>query len=94
MLDLHIDRLSLTIANGAGHEHRVEPIAARAVALLGERLDSWLADRRAAPGPGAIEGLRAAPVSMDLGRLSDEAAADQLADALLAALAPRLELMR
>jgi hypothetical protein len=89
-----IDRLSLSVAGAAGHEHRLEPIAARAVALLGERLDRWAAEGGAAPAPGAVAGLEAPPVNLDLAASTDEDAAGLIADALLAALAPRIALTR
>jgi hypothetical protein len=92
VLDLQIDRLSLTLAGAAGHEHRVEPIAARAVALLGERLDRLLAEGAARPAAGAAGALEAPPVNLDLAASTDEDAAGLLADALLAALAPQLDI--
>lgn len=92
MLDVTIDRLNLTVAGAAGHEHRLEPIAARAVALLGERLNRRINDGNAAPAGGAVETVSAPPVNLDLAASTDEDAASLLADALLAALTPQLDI--
>ncbi len=80
MSELRIDRLRLTVRNGAGQEHRLEPVARLAAALLAERLAS---------GPAAVAPaahLVAAPVRVSLDGLSDQAAADRIASAWLAAL--------
>ena len=83
MFDLKIERLKLNIDNAAGHEHRIHPIALRAVALLAERLD----------GPGGIkvsrdrwEAIAAAPVDLHLGVMSNEQAAEGIATAWANAL--------
>lgn len=83
MFDLKIDRLRLNIDNAAGHEHRIQPIALRAVALLAERLD----------GPSGLEISRerwdtiaAQPVDVQLGVMSDEQAAEGIATAWANAL--------
>jgi len=83
MFDLKIDRLRLNIDNAAGHEHRLQPIALRAVALLAARLD----------GPHGFEvsrdrwdTLAAQPVDLQLNVMSDEQAAESIASAWSTAL--------
>ena len=78
MIDLKIERLRLNLDNAVGHEHRLQPIALRAVALLAARLD----------GPGEIEvsrdrwdTLAAEPVDLQLNVMSDEQAAESIATA-------------
>jgi hypothetical protein len=86
MLDLKIERLRLNVANAAGHEHRLEPIALRAVALLAERMD-------APPGIGVSRNqwdlLNAEPVNLQLNMMSDEQAAEGIATAWANALTAR-----
>lgn len=88
MFDLKIDRLRLNIDNAAGHEHRIQPIALRAVALLAERLD----------GRGGLKVSRdrwdtiaAEPVDLQLNAMSDEQAAEGIATAWANALTSRAE---
>ena len=83
MIDLKIERLRLNISNAAGHEHRIRPIALRAVALLAKRLD----------GPGALEVPRerwdtiaARPIDLHLNAMSNEQAAEGIATAWANAL--------
>jgi len=84
MFDLEIQNLRLTIQNAQGHEHRLAPIAERAMALLAERADEhW---RTAATRAGQP----AAPLNLDLGHTGDEQAARLIADMCLEALALRL----
>jgi hypothetical protein len=85
-LHLRIELLRLTIRNAAGHEHRLRPITARAAAILAEGLDT----RRTSgpPAPAGALALVAAPVRVDLARMSDAAAARAIASAWLAALTP------
>lgn len=76
MFDLRIGRLRLNIENAAGHEHRIQPIALRAVSLLAQQLDG--------PGANGISGrqlraLSAEPIDLDLSRMSDEQAAEGIA---------------
>ncbi len=85
-LDLRIELLRLTIHNAAGHEHRLGPIAARAAAILAERLDA-----RRTSGPPVPTGptpLAAAPARVDLARMSNDAVAHEIAGAWLAGLTP------
>ena len=91
MLDLKIDSLNLNIENGAGQEHRIQPIALSAVTILADRLS----EREAAgirSGGVTVEDLNAAPVSLDLNKVSNHQAAEQIANAWLEALALRLKL--
>ena len=88
MFDLKIERLRLNIDNAAGYEHRIQPIALRAVALLAARLD----------GPHGIEVSRerwetiaAEPVDLQLNVMSDEQAAEGIATAWANALTGKAE---
>jgi len=81
MVDLKIERLRLNIGNAVGHEHRIQPIALRAVALLADRLD----------GPHELtrdrwDTITAEPVDLQLNVMSDEQAADGIATAWANAL--------
>ena len=78
MAELKIERLRLNIQNAAGHEHRIEPIALRAVTLLAKHLDG--------PGGNAFSGkhlntLSAEPIDLNLSYMSDEQAAEGIARA-------------
>ena len=81
MFDLKIDRLRLNIDNATGHEHRIHPIALRAVALLAERLDgsSKLSRER-------WDTIAADPIDLHLNVMSDEQAAEGIAMAWANAL--------
>jgi hypothetical protein len=92
MLDLKIDLLRLGIDGAAGCEHRLEGIARRAVALLGDRLSTREGDSGWRGGRVHREGLSLPPVSLDLARLSDERAADAIAAALFEALSVQLRI--
>ena len=88
MFDLKIERLRLNIDNAAGHEHRLQPIALRAVALLAARLD----------GRGGLEVSRerwdtiaAERVDLQLNVMSDEQAAEGIATAWANALTGKAE---
>jgi hypothetical protein len=83
MFDLKIDRLKLNINNATGHEHRIRPIALRAVALLAARLD----------GSGALnvsrerwDAVAAEPINLHLNVMSNEQAAEGIATAWANAL--------
>ena len=80
MFDLKIDRLRLNIDNAAGHEHRLQPIALRAVALLAERLDGLAVSR------DRWDTIAGEPVDLQLNVMSDEQAADGIATAWANAL--------
>ena len=81
MFDLKIDRLKLNINNATGHEHRIRPIALRAVALLSERLDgsSGLSRDR-------WDAVAATPIDLHLNVMSNEQAAQGIATAWANAL--------
>jgi hypothetical protein len=88
VIDLTIDRISLEL-HAAGHEHRVQPIVARAVTLLGERIVT-LGDELPDPPPTAVEALSAAPLRLDLAGMGDEEATNRIADGMFEAIAPHL----
>jgi hypothetical protein len=89
VIDLRIDRISLELHAAAGHEHRVQPIVARAVTLLGERIVA-LGDELPDPPPAAVEALSAAPLRLDLAGMGDEEATNRIADGMFEAIAPHL----
>jgi hypothetical protein len=91
MPDLQIDQLSLHIENAVGHEHRIQPIAARAAALFAEQLHARWANGGQVPASGSIENVSAPAVSLNLGSMSNEQAAYEIASAWLAALALKLQ---
>jgi hypothetical protein len=86
MLDLKIDCLQLTIENAAGHEHRLQPIAARAAVIFAERLNERWAEGGRALASMSIDSLSAPPLSLSLNDMSNEQAAQAIAIAWLAAL--------
>jgi hypothetical protein len=80
-MELKIERLKLNISNAAGHEHRIRPIALRAVALLAARLD----------GPSGLsrdrwDAVAATPIDLHLNVMSNEQAAEGIATAWANAL--------
>jgi|HubBroStandDraft_1064217.scaffolds.fasta_scaffold07991_4 hypothetical protein len=77
MPDLKIDSLQLGFSNIAGHEHRVQPIALRAAALLAERFNK-----------GQSGGAGGTNVNLEVS--SDEEVASAIADAWLETLAMKL----
>jgi hypothetical protein len=87
MLDLKIDRLILTIANGAGHEHRVGPIAERAVALFAEGSLKLL--ERGEGRSDIFESLGGS-VDLNFNSTGNEQAARAIADGWLQAMALKL----
>ena len=88
MFDLKIDRLRLNIDNAAGHEHRIEPIARRAVALLAKRLDK---SERLDVSRDRWNEIAAEPVDLQLSVMSDEQAAEGIASAWADALTGKAE---
>jgi hypothetical protein len=88
MLDLKIDRLVLTIVNGAGHEHRIGSIAKRAAALFAEG-SLKLLEREVACSNlfGSLEG---GSVDLNLNTTGNEQAARAIANAWLQALGLKL----
>jgi hypothetical protein len=87
MSEWRIDRVRLRVDNAAGHEHRLEPLARLAAALVAERLARGPASDEPAPPSGAAR-LRAPSVRVNLAVMSDRAAARRIASAWLAALLP------
>jgi len=92
MLDLKIDCLRLNIENVAGHVHRIRPIAARAAAIFTERLNERWSDGRWASDSGGIDSLSVPPVHLNLNGMSNEQAAEAIANAWLEVLALKLKL--
>ena len=83
MFNLKIDRLRLNISNAAGHEHRIRPIALRAVALLAERLDG---PRGFNVSRERFDTIAARPIDLRLNVMSNEQAAEGIATAWANAL--------
>jgi len=92
MQDLNVDLLALNVTNAEGHEHRIRPVAARAAAIFAERVEVYCGEDRGTSGPRTVGSMSAAPVSVNLGTMTDEQAAQSIAHAWLDALA--LKLMR
>jgi hypothetical protein len=90
MLDLKVDLLTLSIVDAAGHEHRIQPIAARAAALFAERLEGSWGNNSAPRGAAALESVAASPLDLHLGGMSDQEAANEIANAWLEALGSKL----
>jgi hypothetical protein len=88
-MDLKIESLRINMANAAGHEHRVRPIAARAAALLMERLEYDL-QAYEGPGSGSEGSIIAQPVAVNLNNMTDEQVAESIARAWHEALALKL----
>jgi hypothetical protein len=88
--ELTIDLLQLNVENGAGHEHRLGPIAARAAALFAEKAAISL--KFQASGSAVLESLASHPVDLNLNATSNEQAASAIADAWLQALMLRLKI--
>lgn len=91
MLELRIERLRLNIESAAGHEHRLQPIALRAVALLAEHLDGAGGIGVNALSRKQFEALTAEPLDLQLNMMSDEQAAEGIAAAWADALSARPE---
>ena len=91
MLDLKIARLNLNIESAAGQEHRIQPITARAMNILAERLDMRLTAEEQTIGSQNIERLSVPAMDLNLKQMSDEQAAGAIASAILEALALRLK---
>jgi hypothetical protein len=87
MLDLQIDRLQVEINNAAGHEHRIRPVAERAVSLFAARLEE-----RCENVPDAVAHVNAAPVNVDWNHMTDEQVAGAIAETWLGAVSARLKL--
>jgi hypothetical protein len=87
MADFFIDTLSLRIEGAAGHEHRIEPIARHAAALLASRLQhgSFPTARSEPSQSAAISGPAQ---GFDFTTVGDAEAAERIATAWLAAILP------
>ena len=91
MFNLKIERLNLSIENAGGHEHRIQPIAARASALFAERLEERWTNNSEAHGATPLDSIAAPPLDLHLGGMSDQEAASKIANAWLEALALKLK---
>jgi hypothetical protein len=92
MLDLIIKELRLNMDNAAGHEHRLQPIAARAAVVFATRLHERWADGQGYLSSGSLDSLSAAPLNFNLNDMSDEEAAEAIASTWINALALKLKL--
>ena len=90
--ELQVDRLSLTIGNAPGNQHRVRAIAEHAAKLFAIRLDARVQDLGDALSPVRIAQITTSPMRCDLAQMSDGEAADAIADAWLCAVTERLRL--
>jgi hypothetical protein len=83
-VNVAIDALRLRFRNAAGHEHRIEPVTRRALALLAARLQ----DAADLPGSAAdTHALRSVAVDgIAFDHVGDETAASAIADAVAASL--------
>ena len=86
---LTVDHLHLKFAGAAGHTHRVRPITQRALELLRLRLRDELLASGAHLENLSLEALAVPPLNMDLHIVSDEAAAEKLAEVMFTALRGR-----
>jgi hypothetical protein len=82
VMDLKIDRLTLTLDNIPGQEHRAGPIAARAAALFAERLER-LAAKETFSAPDRVSYADAPGLNMNLQNMATEQAASVIANAWL-----------
>jgi hypothetical protein len=90
MANVEIGRLSLTIENASGHEHRIRPIASRAASIFAARLDERLGKPEHQPRSAHIGSLTASPLHFDLRVMSNEQAASAISSAWLETLALKL----
>jgi hypothetical protein len=84
-----IDQLHLTFTGIPGHVHRVNPIAQRALALLRLRLRDQLLASSIRLEELSIASLIVPPLELDMRTMSDEGAAEKLADVMYGALLAR-----
>jgi len=89
-MDIRIDVLRINLADAAGHEHRIRPIAARTTAILLESLSEGLDALEGDLPAGNTDFINPPPVSVDLNRMTDEQAAHRIAEAWLNVLALKL----
>ena len=90
LYDLNIGSLVLTVSKAEGHEHRIRPIAARAAAILAERLEGFCAEAPGLSGSRNVIGVSASPVHVDFATMTDADAAASIAHAWLEAVALKL----
>ena len=90
ILNLNIDSLALTITNAHGHEHRIRPIAARAVAIFAERVDVYYRESPQTTESKHLNDVSAKPVDVDLGKMTNEDAAQTIARSWLQSLTLKL----
>jgi hypothetical protein len=88
MTDLKIDRLILTMTNGAGHEDRVRLIAERAVALFAEGALKLL--ERELLCSDVFEALGASSANLNMNSISNDKAARTIAEGWLQAMELKL----
>ena len=90
-MNLTIDRLTLTFAGAAGHEHRVRAISARAVAILQELAAQRLLAAGVDVDGRRLESIQPPPLRLDLTLTGDEEIARQLAMTIYRPLLLQLE---
>lgn len=90
MFDLTIEHLQLNIENATGQEHRIRPITTRAVTILSDRLGERWAVKEQMLNIQNLESLSVPPVKLTLQQMSDEQAANAIAQAILEALILKL----
>lgn len=90
MIDLSIERLNLQIVNAAGHEHRIQTIAAMAMAMIGEELVE-LGRSATSKETMQVDAMTAEPMSLDMQRTDDAACARAMADSVLTKIRLRVE---
>ena len=90
MLDLTVERLRLQIENATGQEHRIRPITTLAFNILADRLGERWATGQRMPNTKNIEKLSVPPINLSLNQMSDEQAANNIANAVLEALALKI----
>jgi hypothetical protein len=90
MTDLKVDVLRLDLGALAGHEHRLAPVAARALELLAELLDQRWPDTYRVSGTSVVEALLVHGEPIEWDRSSDEQAAREVADTLFEAITAKL----
>ncbi|MBV8299830.1 MAG: hypothetical protein JO083_09845 [Candidatus Eremiobacteraeota bacterium] len=81
-MNVAIDALRLRFRNAAGHEHRIEPLTRRALALLAARLQA--ADEPLPANAQAARTIAVGGIAFD--RLGDEEAASAIADTVATSL--------
>jgi hypothetical protein len=83
MSDVTIGILQLQVVNASGHEHRMQGIASRAARIFSERLSERFQMSDGVARNLHVEAVTAPALDLDLNRLSDHEAAEQIAIAWL-----------